>query len=103
MSGHLVLSTIHANDCRGTLLRLLEMGISEQEIKQALINITNQRLIPISDDKRELACEMMMKEDIAYFFEHEQTMPYTFQNLSYILKEMSKEGVICEDTVDRYL
>lgn len=30
-------------------------------------------------------------------------MPYTFQNLSYILKEMSKEGVICEDTVDRYL
>ncbi|WP_459349828.1 competence type IV pilus ATPase ComGA [Staphylococcus pettenkoferi] len=103
MSGHLVLSTIHANDCRGTLLRLLEMGISEQEIKQALINITNQRLIPISDDKRELVCEMMMKEDIAYFFEHEQTMPYTFQNLSYILKEMSKEGVICEDTVDRYL
>lgn len=32
LSGHLVLSTMHANDCKGALLRLLEMGISVQEL-----------------------------------------------------------------------
>ena len=30
LSGHLVLSTMHSTNCRGALLRLLEMGISIQ-------------------------------------------------------------------------
>ncbi|MCU5746364.1 competence type IV pilus ATPase ComGA [Staphylococcus sp. SQ8-PEA] len=103
LSGHLVLSTIHASDCVGTLLRLREMGITEQEIKQSVLNITNQRLLPNSEDQRELVCEMMSKADINYFFANKETLPFEFNNLSCILSKMSKEGVICEETIDRYL
>lgn len=48
LSGHLVLSTLHANDCKGALLRLLEMGITIQELSKAINLISNQRLITTS-------------------------------------------------------
>ena len=32
LSGHLVLTTMHSSNCKGAILRLLEMGISVQEI-----------------------------------------------------------------------
>ena len=43
LSGHLVLSTMHSTNCRGALLRLLEMGISIQELTQSINIISNQR------------------------------------------------------------
>ena len=42
LSGHLVLSTMHSTNCRGALLRLLEMGISIQELTQSINIISNQ-------------------------------------------------------------
>ena len=65
--GHLVLSTIHANNCKGTLLRLLEMGISVQEICQSINLISNQRLITTLNQQRALVCEMMINHQIEYF------------------------------------
>src|SRR5699024_8044176 len=52
LSGHLVLTTLHANSCEGALLRLLEMGLTNQELVQTIINITNQRLITSNDKHR---------------------------------------------------
>ncbi len=45
LSGHLVLTTLHATHCKGAILRLLEMGISVQELIQATNLIINQRLV----------------------------------------------------------
>ena len=67
LSGHLVLSTLHANDCRGALLRLLEMGVTVQELSQAINLISNQRLITTSHNHRQLVCELMFKNQINYF------------------------------------
>lgn len=55
LSGHLVLSTLHSNDCEGALLRLLEMGITPQEAQQAIALISNQRLVTNQSGHRELA------------------------------------------------
>lgn len=44
LSGHLVLTTLHATDCKGAILRLLEMGISVQELIQATNLIINQQI-----------------------------------------------------------
>ena len=54
LSGHLVLSTIHANDCSGVLLRLIEMGLSQQDLSQSINMIINQRLITTKNDNRQL-------------------------------------------------
>ena len=67
LSGHLVLSTMHANDCKGALLRLLEMGISVQELCQAINLISNQRLITTTTNYCQLVSELMFQSQINYF------------------------------------
>lgn len=102
LSGHLVLSTLHSNDCEGALLRLLEMGISPQEAQQSIALISNQRLVTNQHGSRELAYETMYQSDIQYFFKHDHTMPKHFMKLSKVLTQMSEEGVICEEVLKRY-
>lgn len=45
LTGHLVLTTLHARDAKGAIYRLLEFGISRSEIDQTLIAATAQRLV----------------------------------------------------------
>ncbi|WP_368652075.1 competence type IV pilus ATPase ComGA [Ornithinibacillus sp. 4-3] len=47
LTGHLVLSTLHAKNAIGTIYRLVEMGIKYSEIQQTLIAIAALELIPI--------------------------------------------------------
>lgn len=46
LSGHLVLSTVHAANCYGVLARLNNLGISITDLEQTLQMINYQRLIP---------------------------------------------------------
>lgn len=45
LTGHLVLSTLHTNDCAGAIHRLLDMGIEPFKIAAALVGVVAQRLI----------------------------------------------------------
>lgn len=47
LTGHLVLATIHAKDTKGVLNRLLELGVSPQQLIQSLLGVSSQRLLPI--------------------------------------------------------
>lgn len=47
LTGHLVLSTLHAKNAEGTIYRLLEMGIKQQDLFQSLIAVASLELIPI--------------------------------------------------------
>lgn len=103
LSGHLVLTTMHSSNCKGAILRLLEMGISVQEISQAINVISNQRLVTTTLNQRKLVCESITNNQIQYFFEHNHTLPKTFNNLKEKLLSLSKEGLICEDVVEKYI
>ncbi len=46
LSGHLVLSTVHALNARGVINRMLSFGIKNADLKQTLRLINYQRLIP---------------------------------------------------------
>lgn len=102
LSGHLVLFTLHSNDCEGALLRLLEMGITPQEAQQAIALISNQRLVTNQLGHRELAYETLYQSDIQYFFKNNHMLPKHFIKLSKVLSQMNKEGVICEEVFKRY-
>lgn len=67
LSGHLVLTTMHSSNCKGAILRLLEMGISVQEISQAINVISNQRLVTTTSNQRKLVCESITNNQIQYF------------------------------------
>lgn len=47
LTGHTIFSTVHASDGPGVWLRLIELGVSPEELKQCLKGITYQRLLPI--------------------------------------------------------
>ncbi|MCA0970100.1 Flp pilus assembly complex ATPase component TadA [Halobacillus litoralis] len=47
LSGHLVISTIHAKDAFGTIRRLKEMNIQQADLEQTLVAIAAQQLLPI--------------------------------------------------------
>ncbi|HLR62418.1 MAG TPA: competence type IV pilus ATPase ComGA [Lentibacillus sp.] len=47
LTGHLVLSTLHAKNAAGTIHRLLEMGIKESDLQQSLIAVAALQLVPI--------------------------------------------------------
>ncbi len=44
LTGHLVLSTLHTNDCPGGIMRLLDMGIEPYLINAAVLGFVAQRL-----------------------------------------------------------
>lgn len=46
LSGHLVLSTVHAKNAQGTVTRLRELGVAEDVLRQGLTAACYQRLIP---------------------------------------------------------
>lgn len=45
LTGHLVLASIHAKECTGVIERMLELGVSHEQLKQSLIGVVSQRLI----------------------------------------------------------
>ncbi|MGM7701961.1 competence type IV pilus ATPase ComGA [Pseudalkalibacillus sp. Hm43] len=44
LTGHLVLSTLHAKDTTGCLYRLLEFGLKIEDLKQTLLGVVSQQL-----------------------------------------------------------
>lgn len=102
LSGHLVLSTIHATDCSGVLLRLLEMGITKQDLTQAVNLVINQRLVTTKSYDRQLVYETMRHPEIQYFLTHNYQLPNEFISLVDKLSSLEKEGVIDETTLRKY-
>lgn len=45
LTGHLVFSTVHAKDPAGTIYRMLDFGVSLEELRQTVICVASQRLI----------------------------------------------------------
>jgi type IV pilus assembly protein PilB len=45
MTGHLVLSTLHANDAPSSISRLIDMGVEPFLVSSAIIGVTAQRLV----------------------------------------------------------
>lgn len=62
LTGHLVLSTIHAKDTVNCIYRLLDLSISIDEIRQALIGIVAQTLVPIREEDERKAIYEILKD-----------------------------------------
>ena len=61
LTGHLVLATIHAKSCVGVIERLLELGITLEQLRQSLIGVLSQGLINKFCPLCEGACSMYCK------------------------------------------
>ncbi|XJS11387.1 competence type IV pilus ATPase ComGA [Aerococcaceae bacterium WGS1372] len=46
LTGHLLIATIHAKNTRGVIARLQELSVSDEQLRQTIIGIISQRLVP---------------------------------------------------------
>ncbi|WP_042223469.1 competence type IV pilus ATPase ComGA [Oceanobacillus manasiensis] len=47
LTGHLVFSTLHAKNTTGTIHRLLEMGLKQNDLEQSLLAVASLELLPL--------------------------------------------------------
>lgn len=50
-TGHLVLCTVHATNCELTLNRLIDLGVSKEDLDHNIILVANQRLINVDNHR----------------------------------------------------
>lgn len=93
---------MHSTNCRGALLRLLEMGISIQELTQSINIISNQRLITTTQNERRLICETIDKSRYNFSSSMNKQCHIILIIYNKELNLLSKEGTICEDTASKY-
>lgn len=57
LTGHLMIATIHAKNSLGVLARLQELAITDEQLKQTLIGVVSQRLVPRYCPKCQGTCQ----------------------------------------------
>ncbi|WP_047979927.1 competence type IV pilus ATPase ComGA [Ornithinibacillus contaminans] len=105
LTGHLVLSTIHAKDTIGTIYRLLDMGITPIELEQSLIAIASIELVPIfpNTSNRTRAALVELLEDrllIQAIHGKLMTLEQTKQSFHHLRKKAYLYGFISKDTYE---
>lgn len=101
LTGHLVFSTIHAKDSVGCIYRLLDLGISQQDLRQTLEAIVAQRLVGVKKDDHiaiQALFEILQPEQIAAIL-CDPTQSYTLpveQTLQYQYDKGVQSGVIVD-------
>ena len=64
LSGHLILTTVHARNVYGVYQRLKNLGISDEELQQTMQVISYQRLIPTIDGRAKVLFDQIEGKDL---------------------------------------
>jgi len=65
LSGHLVISTIHANSMRKTITRMKNFGVDPTELDEALVGVVYQTMGVDEDGKRKVRFDLFENGDLA--------------------------------------
>lgn len=121
MTGHLVLTSLHAKDTKGAIYRLLEFGVKEHEIKQTVLAITAQRLVsilcPICGQECSKYCHWLRKAKRTGIYEimHGHTLEqaieeakgkrvkYQFQTLQNLIRKGIALGYLPNEEYERWI
>ncbi len=68
LTGHMVFSTVHAKNCAEAIKRLIDLGISKEDLKDTLTAVSSQRLFQVrGKEVRTCIYEILEKEELEYF------------------------------------
>ena len=98
-SGHLVLSTIHAENSIGVINRLRDLNLSLEDIKQTIICIISQRLVNLTNGKRGLVTEILKKEDIHEYIDNNKIVGVSLEQKFELACE---KGLIITDEKEKW-
>ena len=109
LSGHLVITTMHSKDNLGSIHRMMDLGISSNDLTQSLVGLVNQRLVPVGNEKAALmeiasgdALESLMKQIEAGLVTH---LPYKTLDETFLQyrEEISKGNESKQMVTDEYV
>lgn len=102
-TGHIVLSTIHANNTTGTVDRLLSMGINKVDLTQSLIAITSLQLIPIHfgihKERRAAIAEMLYGDSLKEYIHTGDIKKRRFLSFNQLRKKAYAYGFLSKDKI----
>ncbi len=99
-TGHLVLSSIHATSASGSLSRMMELGVSIEQLKDVLILLSFQKMLYTKKEKRIVLYEMMDKSELDnYFKNHHYSVNYL--DISTQLRYLVEKGIIDEEELEK--
>ncbi|WP_181190575.1 competence type IV pilus ATPase ComGA, partial [Bombilactobacillus bombi] len=99
LSGHLVLSTVHARNKYAVIGRMMELGISQPELQSVLNCIIYQRLILQTTGKVKAYRDLLITETLAQAIAIPQSNYTDWQNL---LQLDYQKGLLDEKTYQQY-
>ncbi|WP_163969988.1 competence type IV pilus ATPase ComGA [Oceanobacillus halotolerans] len=103
LTGHLVLSTLHAKNAMSTIHRLLEMGLKRSDLYQSLIAVAALQLIPITINgkiqRRAAILELLDGKPLTNLIQGGEFIDsYPFQSFHHLRRKAFAYGFITEET-----
>ena len=99
LSGHLVISTVHARNKFAVIARMMELGINQQELLSALSCVIYQRLVPHVDMKIHAYRDILNKNKLENAIKIPQSNYSDWQNL---MNDAYQKGLISHQTYQQY-
>jgi len=99
LSGHLVLSTIHARGVYGVVPRLRQLGIDAETLQQALVAVSYQRLLPLVSGKQAAYFDIVTAREPLQLANNSQMMTHEWGQQ---LEAQHALGRISAETVARF-
>jgi competence protein ComGA len=94
LTGHLVISTLHANDCLKAIYRFLEFGLPILDLEQTLLLVTNQRLTTLAESKK-IVLEYLTYDKVLQALTFIKTgNPFTYKRIDDYLTDLDHYKVI---------
>ncbi len=103
LTGHLVLTTLHAKNAEGTIDRIIELGINRLDMKETLVAVASLKLLPIQkcgEVYRQAAIvELLEGESLKNTIEGDGQMTKNYQTFQYLKQKAYLYGFISKDNL----
>lgn len=101
LTGHLVLSTIHASTCVNAIHRMEELGVDSLQLKDILYGVSSQRLYDTNTNEKIGVYECMDRKEVEYYFRN-RCVTEEHKNLSEeITSAIERNKNICIQQVEQ--
>lgn len=101
LTGHLVLTTLHAKNAFGTINRLIDLGINRIDLHQSLIGVASLELLPIITkgkmQRRAGIVELLDGLTLEKAILHDELDEAAFQSFEYLKRKALRYGFITEE------
>ncbi|MGO3318669.1 MAG: competence type IV pilus ATPase ComGA [Leuconostoc carnosum] len=101
LSGHLVLSTVHAMSARDVIVRLQDLGVDHMKLMAALAGVVYQRLLPTNNHQQAAIMDMLNDHLLERVMRGDE-IPKFSKKWQEVLQHAMEQQIISQETCEIY-